>query len=572
MKSSVDIRIIRLFKCMILTVFALLFVMGSSLFVFAADEIVYTDSGKAASYIKSNLLNRNSSFTFTYDIKDETLSLGSGETAESVLKKRSYVKEAKSMLATCFEHTGKADEGDYLGNSISSYNIKTSVSYTNNGSSLLVSRIKYTFTVNYYTTKAQEVTFKTKEAEVIKKLNMSSKTEYEKICEIYSFITENVDYDELNLNNAAYQLKQSAYAALVNKTAVCQGYASLLYHMALNCGLDCRIIKGISNNASGVAESHAWNMVRIGDKYYYVDATWDADSNEYKYFLNGKGDFNNHSNYYLNSLDEEISPEKVYKVASNSYYNGLSRSEINGASINVKSAVYNGKNVDFDIDVILNGVKLKKGIDYKITYYLVSDSSGKIKKGVLNITGVGLYQSSIGNIDFPVTESKEAASKDVEVNENVVVANFGGKLKKNSVYAIGNNKYKVTKLGNNGTMTYLAAKESAKKVVIPDKVIINKEEYKVTVIAAKAFKNDKKLKSISIGTNVKKIGAQAFYNCKNLKTVKVRSTVLKKCGSKAFKGTPKKLKAYTAKKKIKKYRKMFRKAGLNKKARFKTLK
>ena len=81
-----------------------------------------------------------------------------------------------------------------------------------------------------------------------------------------------MEYDYTNLNDDNYKLKYTAYAAMCNGTAVCQGYSNLLYRMLLEAGVDCRIISGI-----GVSGGHAWNIVRLGDLYYNVDATWDSN-------------------------------------------------------------------------------------------------------------------------------------------------------------------------------------------------------------------------------------------------------------------------------------------------------
>ena len=44
------------------------------------------------------------------------------------------------------------------------------------------------------------------------------------------------------------------------------------------------------------------------------------------------------------------------------------------------------------------------------------------------------------------------------------------------------------------------------KIAVPDSIKINGATYKVTSIAKSAFKNNKKLKTVTIGKNVSKIG------------------------------------------------------------------
>ena len=107
-------------------------------------------------------------------------------------------------------------------------------------------------------------------------------------------------------------------------------------------------------------------------------------------------------------------------------------------------------------------------------------------------------------------------------------------------------------------------KKNAKTVVVPDTVEINGYTYQVTEIAAKAFKNNKKIKTVVIGSNIKKIGKQAFLGCKKLKTIKILSKSLKKIDKTVFKGIDKKATITVPKKKYKAYKNLLKKAKLPK--------
>ena len=136
----------------------------------------------------------------------------------------------------------------------------------------------------------------------MKSLDLSNKTDYQKVKAIYDYICSNVTYDHDNLNDESYSLKYTAYAALINKTAVCQGYASLFYRLALDAGVDTRVISG---EAGG---PHAWNIVKLNGKYYNLDSTWDAGRSTYAYFLKNTNDFDDHvrdNDYQSNEFIEE---------------------------------------------------------------------------------------------------------------------------------------------------------------------------------------------------------------------------------------------------------------------------
>ena len=128
---------------------------------------------------------------------------------------------------------------------------------------------------------------------ILPQLSLGGKTTYQKVQAIYNWITANVKYDFSHLNDPTYLLQYSAYAAAVQKQAVCQGYANLFYRLANDAGVDCRIITGKAYNGTQT-EDHAWNIVRMEDeKYYCLDATWDAGlkPESYEYFLKGLTSF-----------------------------------------------------------------------------------------------------------------------------------------------------------------------------------------------------------------------------------------------------------------------------------------
>jgi len=148
-----------------------------------------------------------------------------------------------------------------------------------------------TFNISYFTTAAQEEELTAAVDAVLDSLDLDGKTDAVKLRLIYDFIKDNITYDYANLNDNTNLIKHSAYAALINRTAVCQGYANLLYRMLLETGIDCRLIAGLGNGGD-----HAWNIVKLGDVYYDVDVTWDSDGGlDYnRYYLRCDANFGDH--------------------------------------------------------------------------------------------------------------------------------------------------------------------------------------------------------------------------------------------------------------------------------------
>lgn len=140
-------------------------------------------------------------------------------------------------------------------------------------------------------------------------------------------------------------------------------------------------------------------------------------------------------------------------------------------------------------------------------------------------------------------------------------------LKKGSVYIIGNIRYRVTKAGaKNAVVEVLKVTGSQNKLTIPDSIIIDGISCKVTSIAAKALKDNKKISQIILGSNITSIGQAAFSGCKKLKKISIRSANLKKVGKDAIKNIHKKAAVKCPSAKRNAYQKLFgAKAGFQKK-------
>ncbi len=154
----------------------------------------------------------------------------------------------------------------------------------NNGSDNIV----ICFEMEYRTTKEQDRELQKKAKEILDSLHLENDSDYEKVRKIYNYICSNVTYDYDHWKDETYELQYTAYAAACQNKAVCSGIANLFYYLAKSAGLDVRIQTN---------DTHAWNLVQINDKYYYVDATWDLgkDETSYEYFLKGRYDFEQHS-------------------------------------------------------------------------------------------------------------------------------------------------------------------------------------------------------------------------------------------------------------------------------------
>lgn len=117
-------------------------------------------------------------------------------------------------------------------------------------------------------------------------------------------------------------------------------------------------------------------------------------------------------------------------------------------------------------------------------------------------------------------------------------------LKKGDTFTSKGLVYKVTSVKKGAyTVTCTSVKnKKVKKVKIPANVTYQNQKYSVTAIGKKCFAKCKKVKSITIGKQVKKIGAKAFRGCKKLKKISVQTAKQKKLVKKLIKSSKVKIK------------------------------
>ncbi len=230
-----------------------------------------TQLEEAAALLREGMVSRTASITVYYASTDSD-----------------YTSITYDIFDLAVAHTGQPDEGDSLKFVYGGYNATIS---RERQSGTYYYAITYTMT--YYTTAAQEAQLTQAVEHLLEQLDLYSATDYEKVAGVYQWICENVTYDYDTLNDSSYLLKYTAYAALIDKTAVCQGYAVLFYRLMLELGVDARVISGLGNGGG-----HGWNIVLLCPYYYNLDCTWDAanvqSGGSYGYFLKSASTFSGH--------------------------------------------------------------------------------------------------------------------------------------------------------------------------------------------------------------------------------------------------------------------------------------
>ncbi len=254
-----------------------------------ASAKTYTTKTEVYNTIKKNLLSHTKQFTVVMNTK--------------VMNQIGRNADLFSKVAVLDDKSTPKDN-DYLKLSVSSW--RASWKWSSAGTTA-----KLTFSAAYRTNLSQEKQVDARVQSIIKALELEDKTDYEKVKAIHDYIINETSYDRT-------LKKHSAYDALINQSAVCDGYSLAAYRLFTEAGISTRIITGLAGGGA-----HSWNIVKVDGKWYNIDLTWDdpvTDSGEpvlrYDYFLKSTKDFKDHTR---NSQFKTQAFIKKYPIAKENY-------------------------------------------------------------------------------------------------------------------------------------------------------------------------------------------------------------------------------------------------------------
>ncbi|MCD8335306.1 MAG: hypothetical protein LUC35_08240, partial [Clostridiales bacterium] len=383
--------------------------------VSAASTTYYTTSEEVAEQLRAGMKNRTETIEIAYKTGTE-------------LTEETFNELFNEILSLTLEHTGAPEEGDYLAYQYGTINVGAG-GYSDGNSCFYT----LTFTVTYYTDAEQEAEVTEKVAEVLDELGVDGMSDYDKIEAIYDYICTHVVYDYEDLSNSDEVLEYTAYNALINGTAVCQGYAVLFYRMALEAGVDARIVSGTGTNSEGTTKAHAWDIVKLGGCYYNVDATWDESSYlagiDYRYFLLSEASFStNHFRGAEYTTDEFYA---AYPMASCDYTESI---DLSTCTATVASAIYTGEALTPPVTVKNPaGSTLLLDTDYTVSY-----EGDLVNIGSYTITIIGQ-----GNYTGAITETFTITKADMTVKATNYTGSYDGSAHTFTLTVSGPSSYTV---------------------------------------------------------------------------------------------------------------------------------
>lgn len=133
-------------------------------------------------------------------------------------------------------------------------------------------------------------------------------SEFDRELYLYDTVAKNCSYDDAAAANSDLWQSYTAYGALADGKAVCEGYSRAMQYLLSYANMECRLITGEGQNAL-----HMWNLVNVNNAWYHLDATWSDDDQ-----------MMSHNYFNLNDsvigIDHKISPQA----------SALTKDQING--------------------------------------------------------------------------------------------------------------------------------------------------------------------------------------------------------------------------------------------------
>lgn len=110
--------------------------------------------------------------------------------------------------------------------------------------------------------------------QIVEKANRYT-TDYEKLRFLHDYLAENITYDLGAADPKSQREVHTIVGALLNSACVCDGYSRAYRLLCDQIHISCIVAIGKSTQSEN-GGPHAWNFVKINNKVYHADITWDS--------------------------------------------------------------------------------------------------------------------------------------------------------------------------------------------------------------------------------------------------------------------------------------------------------
>lgn len=218
------------------------------------------------------------------------------------------------------------------------YNGGCSVRYSRNSSGTKIYQVIYeiclpknTSTGETFYDESKLADYNTELMSAFKSVSVNLDTRYDFVKSVHDYLCDTVTY--VNDNTSCHDV----YGTLVNKEAVCQGYAETFKMFCNYYNIPCVCVTGVGVTSSGKG-AHMWNAVQMDDgKWYLLDITWDDQYIKfYDFFLVGLNTIDSYFGGNAFSVSHEADGSKYLpslNYATSKFDSGLKKSGF-GATYN----------------------------------------------------------------------------------------------------------------------------------------------------------------------------------------------------------------------------------------------
>lgn len=385
---------------------------GRELYIMLRDKIDRMETGFTVNYFSKTRLHPTSIFNI-YSWRDEAI---------DVIQSMILNAGDQRLSVSC-------TDGDYLRWNMVSFGAKD-YTIVNDESG----KYCYTFkmVIDYRYDKYKEEILTGRINEIVSYIRQQGMSDYDAMVYIHDVICDSTTYDYDAISDPlGNPTSFSAYGALISGKAVCQGYALAFYRICKVLGFDVRF--AASDPDIG---NHAWNLIKLDGKYYFIDCTWDdnikdsiPEKDPYSYFLVSYDDLRkDDQGSYAHTLYSELYNDLYF---NNHYKNHFAQSSYNRGSGDLLSAakfIVSGPNFKYTGSPICPqeyvfdkyGTPLTKNVDYTVSY------SDNIESGlgIVTINGLGKYWGMSSSRSFNITPAKAKKLKAKSSTGNTVTVSW----------------------------------------------------------------------------------------------------------------------------------------------------
>ena len=208
------------------------------------------------------------------------------------------------VLSHLYDETSSPKQGDYLYWNSAGLEGSGTVKKNTNGDWLYT----ISLTLTYRSTAAQEAAIDEEIADLLSSTgaigSQDLKDNYSKVLAVYNYELDYYEYVTGEDNH-------STYSAIINNQTVCQGYATAFYRLSRTLGVNSRVI---------ASTTHGWNIAKIDDYYYLVDATWgDNPGYDEVFFLKGSDNFPSTGDHEPKAAYTSANFRATYPISTSDY-------------------------------------------------------------------------------------------------------------------------------------------------------------------------------------------------------------------------------------------------------------